>query len=91
VSPRAVLDALVTREVRGVLVEGGAEVAAAFLDAGLVDRVAMFLAPLLLGGVSAPSAVGGAGRELKRAVVLEAVDVRRVGDDVLVEGDVRRR
>ena len=90
VSPAAVLAALVEREVRGVLVEGGAEVAASFLDAGLVDRVAMFLAPLLLGGTRAPSAIAGGGRELKRAVALEAVEVRRVGDDVLVEGNVRR-
>ena len=90
VSPAGVLAALVEREVRGVLVEGGAEVAASFLEAGLVDRVAMFLAPLLLGGTKAPSAIAGGGRELKRAVALEAVEVRRVGDDVLVEGDVRR-
>jgi diaminohydroxyphosphoribosylaminopyrimidine deaminase/5-amino-6-(5-phosphoribosylamino)uracil reductase len=90
VSPEGVLAALASREVRGVLVEGGAEVAASFLDAGLVDRVTMFLAPLLLGGRQAPSAIAGAGRELKRAVALEGVEVRRVGEDVLVEGDVRR-
>jgi diaminohydroxyphosphoribosylaminopyrimidine deaminase / 5-amino-6-(5-phosphoribosylamino)uracil reductase len=90
VSPAAVLTALVDLEVRGVLIEGGAEVAASFLDAALVDRVAMFLAPLLLGGTRAPSAIAGDGRELKRAVALEAVEVRRVGDDVLVEGNVRR-
>jgi len=89
VSLGALLAALAAREVRGVLVEGGAQVAASFLDAGVVDRVAMFLAPLLLGGTSAPSVIAGAGRELKRAVALDAVDVRRVGDDLLVEGDVR--
>jgi diaminohydroxyphosphoribosylaminopyrimidine deaminase/5-amino-6-(5-phosphoribosylamino)uracil reductase len=90
VSPAGVLATLAEREVRGALVEGGAEVAASFLEAGLVDRVAMFLAPLLLGGTRAPSVVAGVGRDLKRAVALEAVEVRRVGDDVLVEGDVRR-
>jgi len=90
VSPADVLAALFAREVRGVLIEGGADVAASFLEAGLVDRVAMFLAPRLLGGVSAPSVIAGAGRELKRAVALDGVDVRRIGDDLLVEGDVRR-
>jgi diaminohydroxyphosphoribosylaminopyrimidine deaminase/5-amino-6-(5-phosphoribosylamino)uracil reductase len=90
VSPAGLLATLAGREVRGVLVEGGGEVAASFLEAGLVDRVAMFLAPLLLGGTKAPSVVAGAGRELKRAVALEAVEVRRVGDDILIEGDVRR-
>ena len=64
--------------------------AASFVEAGLVDRVTMFLAPLLLGGTNAPSVIAGGGRELKRALALEAVEVRRVGDDVLIEGDVRR-
>jgi len=63
---------------------------AAFLDAGLVDRVAVFLAPLLVGGRAAPGAVGGAGRELKSAVRLGELTVTRLGDDVLLEADVLR-
>ena len=90
VSPGDLLAELFSREVRGVLVEGGAEVAAAFVDAGLVDRVAMFFAPLVLGGAKAPSIVAGAGRELKRALALGPLDVRRIGDDLFVEADVRR-
>ena len=82
--------ALFARDVRGLLVEGGAEVAASFVDAGLVDRVTLFLAPLLLGGRQAPSVVGGAGRELKRALPLAALEVRRLGEDVFIEADVRR-
>ena len=57
----------------------------------LVDRVAMFLAPIVLGGRAAPPVVGGAGRELKRGLALERLEVRRVGDDLFVEADVRRR
>ena len=91
VSPTALLAELFAREVRGVLVEGGAETAAAFVDADLVDRIAMFFAPLVLGGRAAAPVVGGAGRELKRALALEHLDVRRVGDDLFVEADVRRR
>jgi diaminohydroxyphosphoribosylaminopyrimidine deaminase/5-amino-6-(5-phosphoribosylamino)uracil reductase len=90
VSVAALLTELFARDVRGLLVEGGAEVAASFVDAGLVDRVAMFLAPLIVGGREAPSLVGGAGRDLKRALPLGALEVRRLGDDVLVEADVRR-
>jgi diaminohydroxyphosphoribosylaminopyrimidine deaminase/5-amino-6-(5-phosphoribosylamino)uracil reductase len=84
------LGELFAREVRGVLVEGGGEVHAAFLDAGLVDRVAVFLAPLLVGGRAAPSVVGGAGRELKSGVRLGPLTVTPVGDDILVEADVIR-
>ena len=90
VSPAALLSELFARDVRGVLVEGGAEVAASFVDADLVDRVAMFFAPLVLGGRTAPPVVGGVGRELKRGLVLESLDVRRVGDDLFIEADVRR-
>jgi diaminohydroxyphosphoribosylaminopyrimidine deaminase/5-amino-6-(5-phosphoribosylamino)uracil reductase len=84
----AVLGALFEREVRAVLVEGGGEVHASFLDAGLVDRVALFVAPLLLGGRTGPAAVGGAGRELKSAIRLGAMTARAVGDDLLIEADV---
>jgi diaminohydroxyphosphoribosylaminopyrimidine deaminase / 5-amino-6-(5-phosphoribosylamino)uracil reductase len=90
VDPRALLAELHRREVRAVLVEGGGEVEAAFLDAGLVDRVAVFLAPALLGGRAAPSLVGGAGRALKDRVVLEGVEISRVGQDLLIEADVMR-
>ena len=89
VSLAALLSELFARDVRGVLVEGGAEVAASFVDADFVDRVALFFAPLVLGGRAAPPVVGGVGRELKRALALESLGVRRVGDDLFIEADVR--
>jgi diaminohydroxyphosphoribosylaminopyrimidine deaminase/5-amino-6-(5-phosphoribosylamino)uracil reductase len=84
----AVLRELHRREVRALLVEGGPEVHGAFLEAGLVDRVAIFLAPLLLGGRAAPSAVGGGGRALREALALDDLSVRALGPDLLVEADV---
>jgi diaminohydroxyphosphoribosylaminopyrimidine deaminase / 5-amino-6-(5-phosphoribosylamino)uracil reductase len=86
----ALLAELFAREVRGVLVEGGGEVHGAFLDAGLVDRVAMFAAPLLIGGRRATPVIAGAGRELKSAVRLSRFTVTALGDDLLVEADVVR-
>ncbi len=86
----AVLAALFEREVRAVLIEGGGEVHASFLDAGLVDRVALFVAPLLLGGRTAPTAIAGAGRELKSAVRLAGMTARPIGEDLLIEADVLR-
>ena len=84
----AVLAALHEREVRSLLVEGGAEVHGAFLEAGLVDRVVVFVAPLLLGGRAAPSAIGGTGLVLKSGQRLGPLTVRSVGEDLLVEADV---
>jgi diaminohydroxyphosphoribosylaminopyrimidine deaminase/5-amino-6-(5-phosphoribosylamino)uracil reductase len=86
----AVLQELHAREVRSVLVEGGAEVHGSFVDAGLVDRVALFVAPILIGGRAATPVVGGGGLDLKSALRLGAVSVRAIGDDVLVEADVLR-
>jgi diaminohydroxyphosphoribosylaminopyrimidine deaminase/5-amino-6-(5-phosphoribosylamino)uracil reductase len=86
----ALLTDLFARDVRAVLVEGGGEVHGAFLDAGLVDRVAMFAAPLLIGGRGATPVVGGAGRELKSAVRLGGFTVTPLEDDLLVEADVVR-
>src|SRR5207244_714949 len=84
----ALLARLFERDVRAVLLEGGGETHAAFLDAGVVDRVTLFLAPLLLGGREAPGVVGGAGRDLKSAVRLGPVSVTPLGDDLLLEADV---
>jgi diaminohydroxyphosphoribosylaminopyrimidine deaminase/5-amino-6-(5-phosphoribosylamino)uracil reductase len=81
---------LFAMDVMGLLLEGGSELNAGFLEAGLVDRIAFFVAPLLLGGRAAPTAAGGAGRPLPDAVVVDDVEVKPVGRDWLFEGDVRR-
>jgi diaminohydroxyphosphoribosylaminopyrimidine deaminase/5-amino-6-(5-phosphoribosylamino)uracil reductase len=71
-----------------ILLEGGAALNAAFLDAGVVDRAAFFLAPIVLGGLTAPGAVAGAGYPLGEAIRLTDVAARPVGRDWLLEGDV---
>jgi diaminohydroxyphosphoribosylaminopyrimidine deaminase / 5-amino-6-(5-phosphoribosylamino)uracil reductase len=90
VDPRAALATLADREVRAVLVEGGGEIHGAFVDAGLVDRVAVFVAPRLMGGRAATPSIGGSGLPLGGALRLSALEVSRLGDDLLIEADVRR-
>jgi diaminohydroxyphosphoribosylaminopyrimidine deaminase / 5-amino-6-(5-phosphoribosylamino)uracil reductase len=88
VDPVSLLARLFELEVRALLVEGGAETHAAFVEAGVVDRVALFVAPLLLGGREATGVVGGAGRDLKTALRLGPMGVTALGDDLLLEADV---
>jgi diaminohydroxyphosphoribosylaminopyrimidine deaminase/5-amino-6-(5-phosphoribosylamino)uracil reductase len=84
------LRALGERGVQSLFVEGGAGLAAALLAAGAVDRIAWFLAPMLIGGREAPSAIGGAGvSALADAPRLVGPEFTAVGDDVLVTGRLR--
>lgn len=83
----AVLEELGKRSFQSVLVEGGATVAGNLIDAGLVDKVTFFLAPLIIGGRDAPSAIGGQGPEkLIEALNLIDVEVVQRGRDFEVTG-----
>jgi diaminohydroxyphosphoribosylaminopyrimidine deaminase/5-amino-6-(5-phosphoribosylamino)uracil reductase len=75
-------------DVTAVLLEAGHELTGAFVQAGLVDRVAVFIAPKLLGGAAAPSPVGGPGFALADALRLTDLTTRPLGDDWLVEANV---
>jgi diaminohydroxyphosphoribosylaminopyrimidine deaminase/5-amino-6-(5-phosphoribosylamino)uracil reductase len=77
-------------DVIAVLLEAGSELTGAFVQAGLVDRVAVFVAPKLVGGTAAPTPVGGPGLSLGDAVRLDGLTARPLGDDWLLEGRVAR-
>lgn len=82
---RSTVGWLAERGRTSVLVEGGSSVNGAFVDAGLVDRLVWFGAPILLGGDGRP-AVGGLGpTALADALRFERWDVRRVGTDWLID------
>jgi diaminohydroxyphosphoribosylaminopyrimidine deaminase/5-amino-6-(5-phosphoribosylamino)uracil reductase len=84
--PAAVLDRLGERGVLQVLVEGGATVARAFHEAGLVDCYVLYLAPALFGGDDARPLFTGAGAPTIAEVWRGAVSaVRRVGDDLRID------
>ncbi len=77
----AVLAELYERGKRHVLLEGGPRLAAAFLDAGLIDEVVLYVAPALLGaGITVLQ--GGAAATLAQAHRAQLRDVTRFGDDV---------
>jgi diaminohydroxyphosphoribosylaminopyrimidine deaminase/5-amino-6-(5-phosphoribosylamino)uracil reductase len=83
----SILDDLGRHRVQSILVEGGAAVAGSFIDAGLVNKATFFIAPKIVGGREAPSAVGGTGVELMRdAFRIEDVEVTQRGDDLEITG-----
>ena len=74
-----------------VLVEGGTAVHTSFLRAGLVDRIAVGIAPVILGGATVSSLAGDLGRSrLSEAIALEGLEIRRVGRDLWIEGRIDR-
>ncbi len=87
---RAALEALLARGVTSVLLEGGGTLAWAFFASRLVDRVAWFVAPKLIGGAGTPGPLAGPGaNSIEDAVRLERVSTRQVGDDLLITGRPR--
>lgn len=79
------LEALAGAGLTRVLVEGGAQVAAALLRAGLVDRVAWFHAPGVIGGDGWPAAQGFGVARLGAMPRFRRVSVQALGADLLTE------
>jgi diaminohydroxyphosphoribosylaminopyrimidine deaminase/5-amino-6-(5-phosphoribosylamino)uracil reductase len=84
------LDQLGAAEITSMMLEGGPHLAGAFLDAGEIDEVRLFLAPLILGGRTARDPVEGEGVDLV-ADALRARTMRweRVDDDLLISARIR--
>lgn len=82
VSVARCLSALKRRGVASVLIEGGGQVAASFLRAGLIDRLEWFRAPLLLGGEGRPCVAALALAKLADAPRFRRLAVEPCGDDL---------
>ena len=88
----AMLDELGRRSIQSVLVEGGANVAGKLIDAGLIDKVSFFIAPMIIGGREAPAAIAGEGAQtLADAYELGDVEYNSRGRDLEVTGYPRRK
>lgn len=76
-------------EITSVFVEGGGELIGSLFDARLVDRVMFFIAPKIIGGRDAVSVVMGRGvPSIANSHKITNLSVRKIGRDLLVEGDV---
>jgi diaminohydroxyphosphoribosylaminopyrimidine deaminase / 5-amino-6-(5-phosphoribosylamino)uracil reductase len=91
--PERVRSALVQLGAAGttaVLLEGGPHLAGAFYDAGEIDEVRLFLAPIVLGGRTARDPLEGQGPEtIAEALRALTLDCDRVGDDLLIAARLR--
>jgi diaminohydroxyphosphoribosylaminopyrimidine deaminase/5-amino-6-(5-phosphoribosylamino)uracil reductase len=81
---RSVLQELGHRSIQSVLVEGGAKVAGAFIDAGLVNKVTFFVAPKLIGGGC--GLVWNGVERMSEALELEHLEIIQRGRDIEVTG-----
>jgi diaminohydroxyphosphoribosylaminopyrimidine deaminase / 5-amino-6-(5-phosphoribosylamino)uracil reductase len=79
------------RDLQGLLLEGGPTLAFAAVEEGLVDTVIVYLAPKLIGGVDAPTVLGGRGfAPIGAALPLRIRSFDLVGEDLKVVADVHR-
>jgi diaminohydroxyphosphoribosylaminopyrimidine deaminase/5-amino-6-(5-phosphoribosylamino)uracil reductase len=83
---RDLLEKLAARGITHLLVEGGSRVHARFLEEGLVDRIALFVAPKILGADGVPLFASRGPARMADALRLDEVQVEKVGEDMLVIG-----
>ncbi|MFA5256134.1 MAG: bifunctional diaminohydroxyphosphoribosylaminopyrimidine deaminase/5-amino-6-(5-phosphoribosylamino)uracil reductase RibD [Candidatus Omnitrophota bacterium] len=89
VNLKRLLAALAKRGITNILVEGGGELIAGLVEENLVDRFLVFIAPKIVGGRLAKTAVEGSGIEkIKDALGLKNMSVRRFKEDILIEAQV---
>jgi diaminohydroxyphosphoribosylaminopyrimidine deaminase / 5-amino-6-(5-phosphoribosylamino)uracil reductase len=86
---QAALDVLGDRDVQQLLVEGGPHLAGAFLDAGEVDELRVFVAPVIAGGRNAKAVEGEGVETIAEAARAVHTSVERIEDDVLITARLR--
>jgi diaminohydroxyphosphoribosylaminopyrimidine deaminase/5-amino-6-(5-phosphoribosylamino)uracil reductase len=88
---KACLSKLGEMEMISLLVEGGSQINGSFLDEGLIDKIFLFLSSKLIADKEALGIFGGHGvTSLKKAISFKELRVRRMGEDILFEGYLKR-
>lgn len=77
-------------DIISLLIEGGAEIHASALKAKIVDRVIFFVAPKIVGGGDSKACIASLGiNRMADAIPLAALRTEKVGEDIMIQGDVR--
>lgn len=74
------------RNISLLLVEGGGKVNGAFLEAGLIDKITMYIAPKLVGGTGPSPIIGDGVSEMTQAIELQETQIEMAGRDIAVTG-----
>ena len=84
--------ALGQKQITSVLVEGGAILLGSLCDRNLVDKVTVFIAPIIIGGEKARAAIGGKGVDkVVNSLKLEHVKTKRSDSDMMITGYIGRK
>jgi diaminohydroxyphosphoribosylaminopyrimidine deaminase / 5-amino-6-(5-phosphoribosylamino)uracil reductase len=87
ISLAELLKVLGKKEITTVMVEGGSRLLGAFFDNHLIDKVFAFIAPIIIGGEDAKTAVSGVGvTNVKDALKLKKVKIAQFNDEFLISG-----
>jgi len=87
----ALLDELGRRRMTNVLIEGGSKLLGALFDVGAIDEANIFIAPKIIGGSQALTAIAGTGLErIAAAIQLVDPEIRQVGNDSYLRGRMRQ-
>lgn len=78
--------ALYSEGITSVMIEGGGEVLGSAFDSKIVDKIAFFIAPKVIGGAHAVSISGEGATGIGKAVKIGRMSVEKVGDDFLITG-----
>jgi diaminohydroxyphosphoribosylaminopyrimidine deaminase/5-amino-6-(5-phosphoribosylamino)uracil reductase len=84
-----VLKKLGEKDITALLIEGGSELAGSVIEAEIVNEVAFYIAPKILGGKDSKPVIGGkAPLSLEEAYQLKNQGIRKIGDDILITGKI---
>ena len=86
----AILKDLSERGCINVLMEGGGKLLGSLIDLNLVNKVRLFISPMLIGGESSADSIGGEGIEfISQSKKLTDVEVKIVESDIMVTGKLK--
>ena len=86
-SPAALTEVGTRHDFTSVLLESGPQLSASFIENGLVDRVIVYMAPLLIGGNASHGPIGDIGvSTIADALKLDSIKFRKSGVDIVVDG-----